>query len=86
MENEASFRQVRVFAARPEVAGDYANEGYLRLYAVQSRRFSEEKRDSLFAASGSKYPLISYAVWMPGNLIVHGKTNSSVTANNSEEL
>lgn len=80
------FRQVRVFAARPEVAGDYANEGYLRLYAVQSRRFSEEKRDSLFAASGSKYPLISYAVWMPGNLIVHGKTNSSVTANNSEEL
>lgn len=80
------FRQVRLFAARPEAAGEFANEGYLRLYAVQSRRFNEDKRDSLLSLSGNKYPLISYAVWMPGSLTVQGKINSSVTADNSEEI
>lgn len=78
------FRQVRRFAANKEIAGENVNEGYLRLYAIKSDHLTNV--DSLLTSSGSKYPLISYGVWMPGDLSVRGMINSSVVMTENENI
>lgn len=72
------FYQVRKLAASKEAAGEHADEGYFRLYSIKSDKLRSSSR--IQSSSGASYPLISYALWMPGNLVIRGKSNVTVHA------
>ncbi len=73
------FRLVRLLAAQREAAGEFVDEGYMRLYAIKSGKIAEsESRHWLEAPGGGLCPLIGYGLWLPGSIAARGKTNATV--------
>lgn len=75
--NEVFLQAVQL--AADEAASDgHPHEGYLCLYAIAAQLF--EKLPTLRADSGRLYPLISYALWMPGQISAEGLINTTAAS------
>lgn len=72
------FLKVMQLAADEDASGGHPHEGYLSLYAISAKLF--EKLPTLRTDGDLLYPLISYALWMPGQMSAEGLINATATS------
>lgn len=74
------FAKVRELAEQSDPTDGHPCEGFLRLYALGSKELAKAAHDEIAARGKQMYPLIAYAMWLPGSLLSNGLINATAKA------